>query len=107
MLNREVKRRFKSALVPALYFAVIGYFSYHIIQGNHGIRAKGLLDQRLNEASWRLAKLKAINAQLEKKVRLLKPASICPDLLEQQAKEMLGYSSPNEIIILHHKWTEI
>ena len=103
MLQREFRRRAKKAIVPVLYFAVIGYFTYHTIQGNHGILAKKVLDQRLNEANVRLTNLKDVNNQLEKKVQLLKPESICPDLLEQQAKEMLGYSNPREIIILHSK----
>ena len=101
MLTRTITRRAKGAIVPALYFAVIGYFSYHMIQGNHGIRAKGVLEHRLHEANTRLQTLKLLNEQLEKKVQLLKPTSVCPDLLEQQAKEMIGYSRPNEIIILH------
>ena len=40
---------------------------------------------------------------LEHRVQLLRPESVDPDLLEEQARARLGLSEPDEVVILKDK----
>jgi cell division protein FtsB len=45
----------------------------------------------------------AERAALEHRVRLLRPESVDPDLLDEQARARLGLSQPDEVVILKDK----
>ena len=101
LLLRNQFRFIKRALGPLIAIGVFGYFSYHIIEGNHGIRAWWKLDTQLSQAHKKLEILHKTRDSLEQRVQLLNPSSLCPDMLEERSREVLGYIHPNEIVILH------
>lgn len=102
MLYREIRRRFTKMIGPVISACLVGYFSYHIIQGNHGLRAYWRLGEELTQAQVKLASLKEDHNYLERRVSLLHPDSICPDLLDEQVRKNLGYVHPQELVILHN-----
>jgi len=61
------------------------------------------LEDSLDKASVELSVIKEKHDKLEHRVNLMKPGSICPDLLEEQAKNVLGYARQNEKIVLSEK----
>ncbi|AIL13040.1 hypothetical protein IM40_05215 [Candidatus Paracaedimonas acanthamoebae] len=77
----------------------IAYFSYHLIQGNRGICAWQILENQLFKAQERLSLLKHQEIILENRVKLLRPGSICSDLLAERAKDVLGYVHPHEVVV--------
>lgn len=99
MLIRELKRRANRFLAPSLGVCAIAYFSYHLIQGNRGIFASQVLENQLFRAQERLTTLKEQEMLLENRVKLLRPGSICSDLLAERAKEVLGYVHPHEVVV--------
>jgi len=101
VLYREFMWLSKRTFGPLLVMGLVSYFSYHMIQGNHGIRAWWKLDQQLAEAQHKLVSLTANQSTLENKVQLLNPSSLCPDMLEERSREVLGYVLPDELVILH------
>ena len=101
MIYRDLVWHSKRAFAPLLALGLLSYFSYHMIQGNHGIRAWFKLDQQLVESHSKLASLQKKQNILDNKVQLLNPSSLCPDMLEERSREILGYVHPDEIVILH------
>lgn len=99
MLIRELKRRANRFLAPSFGLCAIAYFSYHLIQGNRGICAWQILETQLSKAQERLSLLKHQEMSLENRVKLLRPGSICSDLLAERAKDVLGYVHPHEVVI--------
>ena len=96
-MQRDIKRRFTQALAPTLAIALMGYFIYHAIQGDRGLLAWIQLTQQLDIAKAELAAIKEARQQLEDKVGGLRPESLNRDLLEEQVRQFLGYSHPDEL----------
>ncbi len=80
--------------------SVAGYFAYHMVAGNHGLKAWSEVEQQLEYSKIQLARLNAKQVGLEHKVALLRPGSLCPDLLEEQARRVLGVAGVNEIVVV-------
>lgn len=101
LLYREVRRRFTIMIGPLLSACLVGYFTYHLIHGNHGLRAYWRLGEDLRQAEAKYNDLKDQHDYLQKRVSLLRPDSLCPDLLEEQVRKNLGYVKPSELVVLH------
>lgn len=100
MVTRKRLRTVLNAL--ALYTIaalVIGYFGVNAYSGNHGLRARQDLDQQIAQLSDELASLKAERANWERRVVLLRPESIDPDMLDERARVLLNYADPRELTL--------
>jgi cell division protein FtsB len=97
------RNRFRAVLnALALYSlapALIGYFGVNAYNGNYGLRAKQDLDQQISELSGELATLKAERGSWERRVSLLKPESIDPDMLDERARTLLNYADPRDLTL--------
>jgi cell division protein FtsB len=100
MVTRNRLRTVLNAL--ALYTIaalVIGYFGVNAYTGNHGLRAKQDLDQQIGQLSSELGALKGERAIWERRVALLKPESIDPDMLDERARVLLDYADPRDLTL--------
>ena len=97
------RKRFRTVLnALALYSIaalVIGYFGVNAYSGNHGLRARQDLDQQIAQLSDELDSLKAERATWERRVALLRPQSIDPDMLDERARVLLNYADPRELTL--------
>ncbi|NCP62163.1 MAG: septum formation initiator family protein [Alphaproteobacteria bacterium] len=103
MIIRDLRRRARRYTVQSIILCLVLYFLYHLIQGGRGIMTLRSLEDSLDKASVELSVIKEKHDKLEHRVNLMKPGSICPDLLEEQAKNVLGYARQNEKIVLSEK----
>src|SRR5262245_41362374 len=100
MVTRKRLRAVLNALALYVIAAlVIGYFGVNAYSGNHGLRAKQDLDQQIAELSDELGRLKSERAGWERRVLLLKPESIDPDMLDERARVLLNYADPRELTL--------
>jgi cell division protein FtsB len=100
MVTRNRLRTVLNAL--ALYTIaalVIGYFGVNAYTGNHGLRAKQDLDQQIGQFTKELGALKSERAIWERRVALLKPESIDPDMLDERARVLLDYADPRDLTL--------
>jgi cell division protein FtsB len=97
------RNRFRAALnALALYSiaaALIGYFGVNAYDGNYGLRARQDLDQQIAQLSGELATLKFERASWERRVSLLRPESIDPDMLDERARVLLNYADPRDLTL--------
>jgi cell division protein FtsB len=97
------RRRFRTIInALALYTTaalLIGYFGINAYTGNHGLRARQDLDQQVTQLNGELATLKAERVIWERRVSLLRPESIDPDMLDERARALLNYSDPRELTL--------
>ena len=98
--SRHFQRLSQKAIAPFMALAVMGYFTYHSIQGDRGILAWVQIQERFNTAQTQLKDIIKTRQELEEKVQALRPESINRDLLDQQVRLQLGYSHPDEVVIL-------
>jgi cell division protein FtsB len=97
------RNRFRAVLnALALYVIaalVIGYFGVNAYSGNHGLRARQDLDQQIEQLGAELSSLRAERANWERRVVLLKPESIDPDMLDERARVLLNYADPRDLTL--------
>lgn len=87
------------AVILAVCAVLICYFGYFALYGRHGLVNFAKLQR---ETELRQADLDLVVAErtaLERRVNLLKPESIDPDLLEERARDTLGLVGPNELVL--------
>ena len=97
------RRRRTVVTVLGLYtFAAlfIGYFAANAFTGNHGLRARQDLEQQLAAMKGELSQLKAERALWERRVSLLRADRIDPDMLDEQARSLIGYVDRRDLTLL-------
>jgi cell division protein FtsB len=98
MVSRPQLRRFFGTL--ALYTAaalVIFYFGINAYTGDHGLIAKQDLDQEVGALTIELSGVKAEHAAWERRVSLLRPDNLDPDLLDERARALLDMVDPHDV----------
>ena len=103
MIIRELRRRAHQFTGPSIALCAIAYFIYHIIQGDRGLIAWQKLEAKALQTETELASLQHHHDILENRVKHLRDDNLCPDLLNQRAKEVLGYIHPNELVVIRQQ----
>jgi cell division protein FtsB len=75
------------------------YFGYHAIQGDRGLLTMIKLENRIAAVKAELATTKAQEDALERRVSLMRPASLDRDMLEEQVRLVLNYTHPDDVVI--------
>jgi cell division protein FtsB len=101
MVTRKRLRSILTALGLYVVAALlIGYFGVNAFSGNHGLNAKQDIDQQIGALSSELAKLQVERKQWERRVALLKPRGLDPDMLDERARALLDYAHPNDLTLM-------
>lgn len=100
MISNELRLRARYAATPVIVVSILAYFAYHAFEGNHGLFAHNRLVQEISIQEKRASLLHDQRARLERRVALLRPDNLDPDLLAEEARRTLGYASPDDVIIL-------
>ncbi len=102
-LLQEFRARARYVLGPLLGVLAVGYFAYHVVQGDRGLVAWWNIKQRVVAAKAALEVSRGERELLENRVRLLKPGSLDLDMLEERALLMLNYGHNDDIVILEER----
>lgn len=101
MVSHRRRRTILTALGLYLFAAAfIGYFGANAYSGNHGLRAQKDLEQQLGAMQHELDGLKAERSGWERRVSLLRPERIDPDMLDERARALLGLADPRDLTLL-------
>jgi cell division protein FtsB len=98
--NRYILR--KNMLV-IIGIALSLYFSYHLVAGERGYFQLKALEHDIAQVQQDYQSLKAEREDIEQKVVMMRPGSICPDLLEERVRYVLGYTADEEFILLQDR----
>ena len=96
----EIRRRARVVAPQVLLACTLAYFAYHAVEGERGVFAWLRLDQDLAEARDLGARLAGERAVLARRVSQLRPDSLDPDLLEERARQVLNFGTPEDLVIL-------
>src|SRR5678815_3452179 len=97
---REIRRRGRVLVGPLFGMALTGYFAYHLVEGDRGLRAWVRLTQELRLAKENLSAVSAERTELEHRVAHMRPDHVDPDLLDSQVRKTLDLVRPDEIVIM-------
>ncbi len=96
----EMQRRARHIVGPLLGIVAVSYFAYHTVHGERGVLAYLQMRERVAEAEHRYAVVERERTYWERRVKLLHPASIDPDMLDERVRLMLGYARADDLIVL-------
>lgn len=99
----EIRRRSRGVVVPVLCAAMIGYFGYHMVEGDRGLKAYARLSAEIARAEAAYADVSAERAKLERQVKLLRSSSLDLDMLDEQARRVLGVIGPDEVVLVDRR----
>jgi cell division protein FtsB len=99
-----IYKRLRSTLYPLLLYCVSGsigaYFVWHALNGERGLKTKDEYEHKIAALRDELEGLKSEHAQWEQRIALLSGRVIDRDLLDEQARALLGRSSRNDLVVL-------
>lgn len=84
-------------LITALL--LMGYFAFSAIQGDYGHFRRNQVSAEAQELQQNLAQLQTMRQYMENKTRRLSDQYLDLDLLDEQARKVLGMAREDEIII--------
>jgi cell division protein FtsB len=99
---REMRKRARHVLPAALCAVVVGYFTYHAVQGEKGIHSFLKVNRDVRLAHTELDSIQAVKQGLEQRVRGLRNTSLDVDLLEERARVVLNLMRDDELLIQFH-----
>ena len=87
-------------LVGIFCLGLTAHFVHHAIQGRHGLEARSRLIARHTVLQRETAGLEVVRARLERDRRLLDQPVPDADLVEEIAREQLGFARPGDIVVM-------
>jgi cell division protein FtsB len=97
------KDRLRSLLGAFLPLGLTAYFIYHAIEGDHGLLAWLRVEESLKISQAELGVLSETHRGLEHRVRLLRPETLDPDMLEERIRWVLNLMNKNEVVVFKKK----
>ncbi len=95
----DMRRGLRRAIAPCLGFCALIYFGYHTVQGERGIIAYLRLSAQLERTEMALQDSNRAREVLARRVVLLRPEKLDRDMLDQQARQILGLAHPDDVVI--------
>ena len=87
-----------TVLLCCLGFTVT--FAHHSIYGRHGLEARRQLMERSSLLDFEIRSLEAVRSGLERDVALLSPEIPNADLVEEIARDELGFVAPGDKVLI-------
>ena len=99
-----IHTRFRGILFPVVLWAAsvgIGsYFVWHAINGERGLKNRVMYKARIAELDSELAGIRTEKVRIERRVRMLQADTLDRDLLDEEARNILGRLHKNELVVL-------
>lgn len=92
-------RTWKAIWIPSAFLMLAGYLGYHAYEGDRGWLAQTALVEEISVAQARLATVVTERQAVLQRVNALSPGTLDRDLLDQQARLLLGYGRPDELLM--------
>ena len=97
----DIRKQLRAYAAPLACVCAIGYFAYHTMQGHRSLITYVHLEGEIAKAEVELASVGAERLRLEGRVALLRPENIDRDILDEQARKILGLGHPDEVVIFY------
>ena len=95
----DPRRGMFGAVLAIIVVALMGYLSFAALQGEHGLLSLFRVEAQETRLRAELAALQAERASIANKTERLSAEHLDLDLLDEQARKVLGLGRPDEIII--------
>jgi len=97
-----IRRKF-DLVVMTVCLALLGYFAWHAFYGPRGFDHRKALEANAKALEAQFDQLRSGREKLEKRVSLMRPDSIDPDMLDELARANLDFGKPGDLVIITAK----
>jgi cell division protein FtsB len=97
--GRELKRRARAMVAPAIFLAITAYFGWNATQGDRGLVAYAQRQELLRQVVADQDAAKAERDGWETRVSGLRARHLDPDTLDERARAMLNLAEPTDVIV--------
>lgn len=97
---RELRHRARHIAPQVAAACLVAYFAYHAVQGDGGLFAYLRVETALGKAKAVEAELEAQRKDLARRVKLLHPSTLDPDLLSERARAVLNFAREDDVIVI-------
>ena len=98
-MTRTARPALGTFIFFAVAFALAIYFTFAAVQGDYGLFRRAEIDAEARDLAAQLAIVQADVAQMENLTKRLSDDYLDLDLLDEQARKMLGVLRSDEIVI--------
>jgi cell division protein FtsB len=102
-----VRTRLRRILFPILLYCVSGgvggFFVWHAINGDRGLKVSGEYEKSIAMLNGELAAAKAERIEWQHRIDLMQGEAIDRDLLEEEARTTLGRIGKNDLVIFYNQ----
>lgn len=99
-----INRRIRAIVLPLLLYCVSGavgsYFVWHATNGERGLKAKAEYKRQIQAMSGELGALQGEKAVWTHKVDLMRGQTIDRDILDEEARLVLGRLGRDDLVVL-------
>jgi cell division protein FtsB len=96
---RSIRHRIRAIAPPLIFLAITYYFGWNAVHGKSGLEAQHVQQQELAQAIARYQAVEAERTAWQTKIADLNGQSIQPDMLDEQAREVLNLANPQDMVI--------
>lgn len=97
--KHDWRSRLRQFTVLLFCLSATAYFTNHALYGRHGLEARNRLIDRSSLLEFEIRSLEAVRSKLERDVALLSPELPNSDLVEEIARDVLGFVAPGDKIV--------
>ncbi len=98
-----VRRRLRAILFPLCLYCVSGaaggYFLWHAVNGERGLKTKDEYQLKIAGLQTQLRELQEDRAHWRHRIELVNGAIIDADLLDEEARQLLGRVGKNDLVV--------
>ena len=98
-LFREARRKAVTALPPALFLSLVGYFVWNVVHGERGLVAYAKRQELLKLKQAELVVANAERDAWERRLGSLRGGRIDRDMLDERARAQLNLVDPDDIVV--------
>ncbi|MGO9818255.1 MAG: FtsB family cell division protein [Acidocella sp.] len=98
-MQRLIKYRLRAIITPAVFLGITYYFGWNAVHGKSGLEAQQVQKAELAQATAQYQAVHAERQAWQTKITDLSGQSIHPDMLDEQAREVLNLADPGDIVI--------
>lgn len=101
-MKRLIEQRYvvRQNLVAVVGVCLSIYFGYHLLAGERSYLRLVSLNSQQTQAEIQLAQATQQRQALEEKVVMMRPGHVNADLLEEQARKVLGFHYEDEKLVI-------
>ncbi|MDH5557870.1 MAG: septum formation initiator family protein [Alphaproteobacteria bacterium] len=100
LILNELRRQGRQIIASIFGVAVIGYFAFHAVEGERGLRSYFALNLQTELAREERDALRHDRLAIERRVKLLASESLDLDMLDERARVLLNNVHEDDFVIL-------